>query len=144
MILEKGYGQDYLFDFHEGKIKNGAKGGRPSNKDKQKETKTKPKHNLDISKTKANVNDNVNVNDNYNVNDNVNSNENNNVNKQEILKMTGKSIEEVLQSDFSIEDKHKILTIRMMRVSNYNLNDKEKYKSCLNTVKKRYLNTNLL
>ena len=23
MILEKGYGQDYLFDFHEGKIKNG-------------------------------------------------------------------------------------------------------------------------
>ena len=22
MILEKGYGQEYLFDFHEGKIKN--------------------------------------------------------------------------------------------------------------------------
>jgi hypothetical protein len=74
----------------------------------------------------------------------INTNKTNKTNKEEILKMTGKSVEEVLQSDFSIEDKHKILTIRMMRISNYNLNDKEKYKSCLNTVKKRYLNTNLL
>jgi hypothetical protein len=126
------------------KFNNGAKGGRPSNKNKQKETKIKPKRNLSITKTKANVNDNVNVNDNYNVNNNVNSNENNNVNKSEILKMTGKTIEEVLQSDYTIEDKHKILTIRMMRQSNYDLSNSDLYKSCFKTVKKRYLNTKLL
>jgi hypothetical protein len=124
------------------KFNNGAKGGRPSNKNKQKETKTKPKRNLSITKTKANVNDNVNVNDNYNVNDNVNSNEN--VNKAEILKMTGKTVEEVLQSDYTIEDKHKILTIRMMRQSNYDLSNSDLYTSCFKTVQKRYLNTELL
>ena len=58
--------------------------------------------------------------------------------------MTGKTIEEVLQSDYSIEDKHKILTIRMMRQSNYDLSNSDLYNSCFKTVKKRYLNTELL
>ena len=124
------------------KFNNGAKGGRPSSKNKQEESKAKPKRNLNVTKVIANVNDNVNVNDNYNVNYNVNSNEN--VNKAEILKMTGKTIEEVLQSDYTIEDKHKILTIRMMRQSNYDLSNSDLYNSCFKTVKKRYLNTELL
>ena len=121
---------------------NGSKGGRPK---KSKDNPDKPKITQRLNnKPKKPYNDSDSDNDSKNDSVSDNKKDNDNVNKQEILKMTGKSIEEVLQSDFSIEDKHKILTIRMMRVSNYNLNDKEKYKSCLNTVKKRYLNTNLL
>jgi len=121
---------------------NGSKGGRPK---KTKDNPDKPKITQRLNnKPKKPYNDSDSDNDSKNDSVSDNKKDNDNVNKQEILKMTGKSIEEVLQSDFSIEDKHKILTIRMMRISNYNLNDKEKYKSCLNTVKKRYLTTNLL
>ena len=74
----------------------------------------------------------------------INTNNTIKTNKEEILKMTGKTIEEVLQSDYTIEDKHKILTIRMMRQSNYDLSNSDLYKSCYKTVQKRYLNTELL
>ena len=123
---------------------NGSKGGRPK---KSKDNPDKPKITQRLNnKPKKAYNDSDSDNDSKNdsVSDNKNDNKNDNVNKAEILKMTGKTIEEVLQSDYSIEDKHKILTIRMMRQSNYDLSNSDLYNSCFKTVQKRYLNTELL
>jgi len=123
---------------------NGSKGGRPK---KTKDNPDKPKITQRLNnKPKKAYNDSDSDNDSKNdsVSDNKNDNKKDSVNKAEILKMTGKTIEEVLQSDYSIEDKHKILTIRMMRQSNYDLSNSDLYKSCFKTVQKRYLNTELL
>jgi len=123
---------------------NGSKGGRPK---KSKDNPDKPKITQRLNnKPKKPYNDNDSDSDSKNdsVSDNKNDNKKDSVNKAEILKMTGKTIEEVLQSDYSIEDKHKILTIRMMRQSNYDLSNSDLYKSCYKTVQKRYLNTELL
>ena len=123
---------------------NGSKGGRPK---KSKDNPDKPKITQRLNnKPKKAYNDSDSDNDSKNdsVSDNKNDNKKDSVNKAEILKMTGKTIEEVLQSDYSIEDKHKILTIRMMRQSNYDLSNSDLYNSCFKTVQKRYLNTELL
>tara|TARA_R110002020_G_scaffold91712_5_gene222651 strand:+ start:578 stop:1168 length:591 start_codon:yes stop_codon:yes gene_type:complete len=123
---------------------NGSKGGRPK---KTKDNPDKPKITQRLNgKPNKPYNDSDSDNDSKNdsVSDNKNDNKNDSVNKAEILKMTGKTVEEVLQSDYSIEDKHKILTIRMMRQSNYDLSNSDLYTSCFKTVKKRYLNTELL
>lgn len=123
---------------------NGSKGGRPK---KSKDNPDKPKITQRLNnKPKKPYNDSDSDNDSKNdsVSDNKNDNKKDSVNKAEILKMTGKTIEEVLQSDYTIEDKHKILTIRMMRQSNYDLSNSDLYKSCYKTVQKRYLNTELL
>ena len=123
---------------------NGSKGGRPK---KSKDNPDKPKITQRLNnKPKKAYNDSDSDNDSKNdsVSDNKNDNKNDSVNKAEILKMTGKTVEEVLQSDYSIEDKHKILTIRMMRQSNYDLSNSDLYTSCFKTVQKRYLNTELL
>ena len=119
---------------------NGSKGGRPK---KTKDNPDKPKITQRLNnKPKKAYSDNDSDSDSKN--DSVSDNKNDSVNKAEILKMTGKTIEEVLQSDYTIEDKHKILTIRMMRQSNYDLSNSDLYNSCFKTVKKRYLNTELL
>ena len=123
---------------------NGSKGGRPK---KSKDNPDKPKITQRLNnKPKKAYNDSDSDNDSKNdsVSDNKNDNKNDSVNKAEILKMTGKTVEEVLQSDYTIEDKHKILTIRMMRQSNYDLSNSDLYTSCFKTVQKRYLNTELL
>ena len=123
---------------------NGSKGGRPK---KSKDNPDKPKITQRLNnKPKKAYNDSDSDSDSKNdsVSDNKNDNKNDSVNKAEILKMTGKTVEEVLQSDYSIEDKHKILTIRMMRQSNYDLSNSDLYTSCFKTVQKRYLNTELL
>jgi len=123
---------------------NGSKGGRPK---KSKDNPDKPKITQRLNnKPKKAYSDNDSDSDSKNdsVSDNKNDNKKDSVNKAEILKMTGKTVEEVLQSDYSIEDKHKILTIRMMRQSNYDLSNSDLYKSCYKTVQKRYLNTELL
>lgn len=54
------------------RYKNACKGGRPKN---QSKTKKEPKRNQDVSKPKANDNDNVNDNVNGNEKENVNANE---------------------------------------------------------------------
>ena len=97
---------------------------------KTKDNPDKPKITQRLNgKPKKAYNDSDSDNDSKNdsVSDNKNDNKNDSVNKAEILKMTGKTIEEVLQSDYSIEDKHKILTIRMMRQSNYDLSNSDLY-----------------
>lgn len=126
---------------------NGSKGGRPkltqNNPKKPKITQRlndKPKEPYN-----DNDSDNDSVNDSDNVNDNKNDNKKDNKNdkykelsNEDLIKNISKTAEQVLQSDFSIDNKVKILTIRMMQHSNYPFSNQTKYDECLKEVKRRY------